>query len=353
MAVPETTKALVKRGPANAVIEEVPTPKLRDGHVLVKTKAVSINPTDWKSIYDGNPETVGVRLGCDFAGEVVAVGPGVTNFKVGDRIAGFNPGANVLQHEDGSYAEYSITQADIQFHNPFSHEEGASLGISIFTVGQGLYQSLKLNLPSDPLPTPVPILIYGGSTAAGIMGIQFAKLSGYKVITTASPHNFDYLKSLGADAVFDYQSATVVDDIIAAAGGELTLAWDCISEGDSPRICASSLSDKGGKLGTLLPVDAATVHAINPNVDAPVLTVGYTIFGRPFNRWGAYTEGRPEDHEFAKKWRDLSEQLFREGKAKPSKIEVNRGGSGLEGVLVGLEEMRQGKVSGRKLIYSV
>ncbi|KAL7792423.1 GroES-like protein [Trichoderma ceciliae] len=352
MTVPQTTKALVKRGEGKAVIEEVPIPRLRDGHVLVKTKAVSINPTDWKSVHSDNANAIGTRIGCDFAGEVAAVGSGVTNFKVGDRIAGINAGANVLEKEDGSYAEYLVTQADIQLHNPLSDEEGASLGVSVFTVGQGLYQNLKLRPPTDPLATPIPILIYGGSTASGILGIQFAKLSGYKVITTASPRNFDYLKSLGADAVFDYRSPTVVEDIVAAAGGELTLAWDCISEGDSPKICAGSFSGKGGKLGTLLGVDADIVHAINPNLDVSV-TLAYSIFGQPFDRYGGYTEGRPEDNKFAREWRDVAQQLLQEGKVKPSKIEVNRGGSGLEGVLVGLEELRQGKVSGVKLIYTI
>jgi NADPH:quinone reductase-like Zn-dependent oxidoreductase len=93
MGAPQTTKAIVKVAPGKGEIQEVPTPKLRDGHVIVKTKAVSINPTDWKGLHNDKPETVGTRIGCDFAGEVVEVGPGVDNFKVGDRIAGLSPGA--------------------------------------------------------------------------------------------------------------------------------------------------------------------------------------------------------------------------------------------------------------------
>ncbi|KAL7943559.1 GroES-like protein [Trichoderma barbatum] len=351
MALPQTTRGLVKRGTGNAAIEELPIPKLREGHVLVKTKAVAINPTDYKYIDHDDPESLGVRSGCDFSGEVVAVGLGVTNFKIGDRIAGFVPGANILEREDGSFAEYIIAQADVMFHNPLSDEEGASIGVSIFTVGQGLYQNLGLQLPSDPIAKPTPILIYGGSTASGILGIQFAKLSGYKVITTASPRNFDYLKSLGADVVFDYRSPTVVDDIIAAAGGELTVAWDCISLEGSAKISAASLSEKGGKLGMLLPVDPDVIHAINPNVEISS-TLAYSIMGQPIYRYGTQFAARPEDNEFAKEWRDLSERIFREGKVKPAKIDVNRGGSGLEGVLAGLDEMRKEKVSGVKLVYT-
>ncbi|KAL6804838.1 GroES-like protein [Trichoderma sp. SZMC 28013] len=352
MALPQTARAVVKQDIGVAVINEVPLPKLRDGHVLVKTKAVAINPTDWKYIDSDDSKTIGVRSGCDFSGEVVAVGAGVTNFKVGDRIAGFASGANVLEKEDGAFGEYIIAQADVQFHNPLSDTEGASLGVSIFTVGQGLFQNLGLQLPSDPITTSTPILIYGGSTASGLLGIQFAKLAGYKVITTSSPHNFDYLKSLGADAVFDYRSPTVVDDIIAAAGGELTVAWDCISLLPSAKICAAALSDKGGKLGLLLPVDPDVINAINPNVESSS-TLAYSITGQSLNRYGKEFPGSEEDNEFAKEWRDLSEKLFKEGKAKAAKLDVNRGGSGLEGVLVGLDELRNDKVSGVKLVYTI
>ncbi|PTB46105.1 hypothetical protein M441DRAFT_126557 [Trichoderma asperellum CBS 433.97] len=351
MGAPQTSKAIIKVAPGKGVIQEGPTPKVRDGHVIVKTKAVSINPTDWKGLYSEKEETIGTKIGCDFAGEVVEVGAGVTNFKVGDRIAGLSPGANILQKEDGSYGEYLLTQADVQFHNPLSDEEGATLGVSVFTVGQGLYQNLKLQLPTNPITTGTPILIYGGSTASGLWGIQYAKLSGYKVITTASPRNFDYLKSLGADAVFDYNSPTVVGDIIAAAGGELALVWDCISEASSVKISAAAISPKGGKLGLLLPPNIDDIHAINPNIEAGV-TMAYSVFGNPFQR-GISSEGKPEDNEFAKKFRDISEKLLSEGKLKAPKIELNRGGSGLEGVLVGLEELRQGKVSAAKLIYTI
>ncbi|KAL6909298.1 GroES-like protein [Trichoderma evansii] len=248
---------------AQAVIQELLTPKVRGGHVIVKTKAVAINPTDWKAIHRENEKSIGTKSGCDFA----------------ERIAGLSRRAKVLDKEDGSFGEYITVQADVQFHNPLSDEEGASLGVSVFTA---------LQLPTNPVSTPTPILIYGGSTASGLWGIQFAKLSGYKVITTASPRNFNYLKSLRANVVFNYNSPTVIEDIITAANGELTYVWNCISEGES-------------------------------------------IYGTPFER-GSYKEGQPEDNEFAKHFRDISEKLIQEGKVKPPKIELNCGGSGLEGI---------------------
>jgi NADPH:quinone reductase-like Zn-dependent oxidoreductase len=79
-----------------------------------------------------------------------------------------------------------------------SFEEAATLGVGVTTVGQGLYQSLKLPLPDKPATEKTYLLIYGGSTATGSLAIQYAKLSGLTVGVTCSPKNFDYVKSLGA-----------------------------------------------------------------------------------------------------------------------------------------------------------
>lgn len=97
-AIPPTTRALVIRGKGDVAVDPaVPTPKLRDGYVLVRTTAVALNPTDWKSadfLLGGDP--TGSRVGCDYAGVVVEVGPNVTQpFKVGDRIAGGAHGSYV------------------------------------------------------------------------------------------------------------------------------------------------------------------------------------------------------------------------------------------------------------------
>ena len=89
-----TQRALViKEQGAVEVRTDVPLPKLRDDYIIVKTKAVALNPTDWKAVqrvpgYD-NP-TTGAIVGCDYAGIVEEIGSKVTTpFKAGDRVAGF------------------------------------------------------------------------------------------------------------------------------------------------------------------------------------------------------------------------------------------------------------------------
>lgn len=206
-------------------------------------------------------------------------------------------------------------------------------------------------LPNSPAKEKFPILIYGGSTATGSLAIQAAKLSGLEVITTSSPSNFDYLKGLGADQVFDYKSPTCAQDIKTATKGQLHHVFDCISEDSSYPICVSSFSDQGGFYSTLLPIDAEKVKAINPKVETAV-TLAYTTKGEPLKIRGNDMPAKPEDLEFAQMFWELSRELLEQGKLKVHKPWVNEGGKGLEGVLGGLQLLREGKISGKKLVYT-
>ena len=178
MSLPQTQKAIVihSRGKAE-VVSDRPIPKLRDTYILVKTAAVALNPTDWKHIdFLASP---GAIVGCDYSGTVEAVGKDVTKpWKKGDRVCGFVHGADHTEHENGAFAQYIVAKGDLQMRIPqdMSFEEAATLGVGISTVGQGLYQSLKLPLPTEPTKESIPLLVYGGSTATGTLAIQFARL---------------------------------------------------------------------------------------------------------------------------------------------------------------------------------
>ncbi len=183
------------------------------------------------------------------------------------------------------------------------------------------------------------------------MGIQFAKLSGAKVAVTCSPRNFDLVKSLGADAAFDYNSPTVLEDI-KAWDGDIRLAWDCVTNPDSMQITIGAMADAGGQYRSLLPCNDKSVRAINPNVEGG-FTFMYTVIGEAFQKGPKATPASAEDFEFGKMFWELSRQLLAEGKIKTARPDVNRGGKGLDGVLVGLEELKQNKVSGAKLVYTL
>lgn len=343
-------KAVVHRS-KQAVVEDRAVPKLRDDYLLVKVVAVALNPTDWKHVAGGMAAEGGL-IGCDFSGIVEEVGSAVTKpWSKGDKIMGVAHGGNFVQPDDGAFAEYIVAKGDVQIKKPdtLSFEQAATVPLGATTVGQGLYQkALKLNLPTDPIKEKTYVLIYAGSTATGALAIQYATLSGYSVITTCSPRNFGYVKSLGATEAFDYNDPDAARKIRELTGNKLKYAWDTISEGPSAQFCADALSSEEGagcRYGAILPVKC-------PREDVEsTSTLMYTVFGEAFDFRGTQIPSVPDDFEFAKKFMGITEQLLAEGKLKPHAEKVGKGG--LQGVLQGLEDLKTGKVSGSKLVYKV
>lgn len=171
-------KAIIWNG-SNAILSDSrPLPSLREDYVLVRTIAVALNPTDSKAIQLGKTAKDGL-LGCDFSGVVEEVGRGVTkSLKKGDRVCGCTHGANINVPEDGAFAEWIVAKGDtcIRIPDSMSFEEACSIPVSAITCGQGLFQKMKLHLPNDPIQGGPFILIHGGSTSAGTLAIQYAKL---------------------------------------------------------------------------------------------------------------------------------------------------------------------------------
>ena len=103
------------------------------------------------------------------------------------------------------------------------------------TAACGLFQKDQLALQHPKVPysalTGKTLLIWGGSTSVGSNAIQLAVAAGYEVITTASPKNFQYVKGLGASQVFDYNSPTIVNDLIHAFRGKTTAGALTIGHG--------------------------------------------------------------------------------------------------------------------------
>ncbi|KAF9778518.1 hypothetical protein IL306_003970 [Fusarium sp. DS 682] len=351
-----TTKGIVNIAPGHAEVQDIAIPDLEPGYIRVRPTAWAINPDDVYHLdLEGDENCVGAVVGSDYAGTVVEVGSGVTrDFKVGDRVAGLISGQNLLRKHDGAFAHLIHVKGDIQMKIPenMSDEEAATQGIALVTMGVGLYQTLQLPLPDTSPKEPFPFFIYGGSTAMGISAIQLAKLSGATVITTSSPANADYLKSLGADHVLDYKSKTLAEDILKLSGGPLLYVFDTHPSNTSAAVSASILQESpAAKYVSLNPGFEKEVKRLNPSVDARYI-LAYSATGDPWMYENELFEAVPSDFAFQKKFVKAAERLFEEGLVKPPRVFLNRGGSGLEGVLKGLVELREKRVSGGKLVYT-
>lgn len=175
----------------------IPVPELRPRDLLVRVKAISVNPVDTKQrrrkrSEDGNP----VVLGYDVAGVVEKVGPGVTAFQPGDEVyyAGdiTRPGGN---------SELHAVDERIVAKKPrtLSFAEAAALPLTSLTAYEALIEHLKVKRGGT-------LLIIGGAGGVGSVAIQIAKLHGLKVAVTSSrPETMAWVKELGADVVVDHR----------------------------------------------------------------------------------------------------------------------------------------------------
>lgn len=334
-----------------AHIVDVPKPKVSDNEVLVKVHAVGLNPTDFMHIDFMAPSNR--IIGCDYAGEVVEVGKSAPGgWRQGDRVAGVVHGG--MYHDRGAFAEYLKIDGDLAWKIPegVNDEDATTYGVSAVTAVLALNVHLGLPLPflepeagtkPQQLEQAPTVFVYAGSTCAGLYTIQIAKLAGLTVITTASPHSFDLVKSYGADRVFDYRSATAVKDITTAFP-DITYAVDCISKGSSTMFCAKVLQNKGGKVATLLdPGQSKT-----PGVEYDTVML-YRVFGREFAYLppiGPRFPVSPKDREALARFYASLPRLTKD--LKPPPVRVLEGG--LESVLGGVDQLRKGKVSGSKLV---
>jgi NADPH:quinone reductase-like Zn-dependent oxidoreductase len=201
-----------KYGPPETLrMAEVDKPAPNADEVLVKVLAASVNAADWH-VMRGKPlfsrATLGLLrpkhqiLGVDVAGQVEAVGSGVTGFQPGDEVY-----ANLLDHGYGGFAEYVSVPVDAMSSKPasLSFEEAAAVPMAAVTALQGLGRHGELQ-PAQR------VLINGASGGVGTFAVQIAKASGAEVTGVTSTKNLDLVRSLGADHVVDYTTTEVVGD---------------------------------------------------------------------------------------------------------------------------------------------
>ena len=333
--------------------KDAPVPKATGELLLIKTKAVSVNPVDTKM--QGAYVTDGAIAGFDFAGVVEEAGPDATKcgFKVGDRVCSALLGMNPSEPSIGAFSEYTAAMEWLLLQIPpsLSFEEGACLGISFMTTGLALFKSLGLpGHPLEPTTKPQPVLVFGGSSATGTAAIQLVKLAGFEPIATCSPHNFDLVKSYGASAVFDYKAPDCTAQIRKYTKNNIRFAMDCISTVASMQFCYQAIGRAGGRYTTLEPYSESVAQTRNTVkadwVMGPAMTGKAIGWPEPHGRLASAEMG-----EFGASWTKTLRKLLDDNLIRPHPIIVKQGG--LSEVLKGIDDVRTKKISGKKLVFTI
>jgi NADPH:quinone reductase-like Zn-dependent oxidoreductase len=207
-------------GPEELKYGDLSDPIAKPGEVVVDIHAASVNGADWKvRTGESYPQTkFPYVLGRDFSGLVSAVGEGVGDFKVGDPVF-----AVCDVGQEGAYAEKIAIKAAIVARKPagITHEQAAAVALAGLTALVAVEDTLKPRAGEK-------ILIQGGAGGVASIAIQLAKHIGARVVTTASAGNHDYVRSIGADEIIDYntQDFTKIvsgcDAVFDTVGGEVT-----------------------------------------------------------------------------------------------------------------------------------
>ncbi|KAF4766199.1 GroES-like protein [Penicillium solitum] len=327
--------------------DDAPTPKLPADQVYVRIHAVAVNPSDTKM--RGDFATPFACLGTDYAGTVVAVGSEITHVKVGDRVFGAQNEMCPRTPEQGAFSQYTITRGRIWAKIPDSMtwEAAASLPAGISTTGLAM-KLLGMPLPySETKPSKKTyVLIYGGSTATATIAMQFMRLSGYTPIATCSHKNFDLAKKNGAEEVFDYRDADCAQKIRDYTRNNLAYALDCIINVESTSTCYKAIGRAGGRYVALNPFPE---HAATRKMVTSDWTLGPTIFGEGSTWPAPYgCEASEEVRLFGTELWQVASRLVEEDKLYHHPLRVIDGG--LEQVKQGMETVRNGELSGEKIV---
>lgn len=234
-------KAVTARryGPADILrIEDLPRPEPGPGEILIRIRAASVTTADWRlraAAFPGGLAIVGRLVaglwkprhlvpGSDVAGEVAALGAGVTGFEVGQRVVA------VLGH--GGHAEYGLAKAEdavALIPEGMNFDEAAALPFGGLTAQEFLRDVAQLRAGQT-------VLILGASGGVGAYAVQIAAARGAHVTAVAGPGREAVLRGLGAERVLDYRRDAII--------GRFDLVFDTVGAMRWPE--SRRLLDKDG-----------------------------------------------------------------------------------------------------------
>lgn len=235
-------------------VREQPTPTITKNQLLIRVKATSINPLDWK-IYGGTMKLLSGSkfpkgVGIDFAGVVTQVGPGVARFQVGDAVFGL-----LDVFKGGALADYAVvTEADIALKPAnISFDQAAALPVGGLSALQLVDQLAAVGQGHE-------VLINGATGGVGLFAIQVAKKRGARVTAVVGSAGGQRATQLGADVVVDYTKQDI---------SQLTQRFDTIID------LSDKLTFKAAK--KLLKPRATFIHTL-PSPQGLVLSFFHNLF---------------------------------------------------------------------------
>ncbi len=251
-------------GPPDVVhVTDVEKPVPKDDEVLIKVRAASVNPLDWR-LMKGEPRFLRLffglrkprrgRPGVDVAGEVEAVGRNVTQFKPGDEVFGSCRAA---------FAEYACTPAESRIAmkpDNVTFEQAASVNVAGLTALQALRDKGKIQPGSK-------VLINGAAGGVGTFAVQIAKSFGADVTGVCSTRNVAMVKSIGANEVIDYTQHD-----FTTSNQRYDLILDCVGN-HSFSACRRVLNPEGRFLMVGAPHDASAMDLLVPMIKGPLLSL--------------------------------------------------------------------------------
>ena len=242
--------------------EEVEKPVPKDDEVLIKIRAASVNPLDWR-LMEGKPAITRLffglrkprlgRPGVDAAGEVEAVGKNVTQFKPGDEVFGSCRGA---------FAEYACTAASKLVMKPakVTFEQAASINVAGLTALQGLRDKGKIQPGSK-------VLVNGAAGGVGTFAVQIARSFGAHVTGVCSTRNLEMVRSIGAEKTIDY-----TQNDFTTSDQRYDLILDCVGN-HSFSACRRVLNTAGRFVGIGAPHDASMTGILADMIKALLLSL--------------------------------------------------------------------------------
>ncbi|MBX4993755.1 NADPH2:quinone reductase [Rhizobium binae] len=274
-------------GPEVMVIGSGPLPLPGEGQVLVRAEAIGVNRPDIAQRQGSYPppKDASPILGLELAGEIVAVGPGVSDHAVGDKVCGLANG--------GAYAEYCLLPAGqiLPFPRGYDAVQAAALPETFFTVWANLFQMAGLTEGET-------VLIHGGTSGIGTTAIQLARAFGAEVYATAgSPEKCEACERLGAKRAINYRSEDFAEVIKAETGQGVDIILDMIGAAYFERNLA--LLAKDGCLSIIAFLGGAVAEKVNLS---PIMVKRLTVTGSTMRPRTAEEKRAIRDDLLAEVW---------------------------------------------------